>query len=146
MTKKPALDKKELSNFLGREFPQVFGNDTEIVIDHLGYGDVVTRLLTQDKHLRPGGTVSGPSLMMLVDSTAYISVLSMRGKVAMAVTSSLNINFLRKPPKGDVICEVRPLKPGRTLFIVEASLYSADDPDHKLLAHATITYALPLHE
>lgn len=139
----PAITKEELLNTLSEEFPQVFDKHKIFDIEHVGYGDVRFRLHTQEKHLRPGGTVSGPTMMMLADCTSYVSVLSVLGKVLLAVTTNLNINFLRKPPKGDLICEAQPLKVGKSLMVIETTLYGADDPDKKTVAHATMTYSIP---
>lgn len=143
MDNQPAIPKEELLSALSEEFPQVFGKNREVEIEHLGHGDVHARLKTQEKHLRPGGTVSGPAMMMLADCTSYISVLSVIGKVMLAVTTNLNINFLRKPPQKDIMCVARPLKTGKSLFVIEAMLYGADDPEKKPVAHATITYSIP---
>lgn len=139
----PALSREEMLDFLHVEFPQVFGNEPDVALEQLDHGLAVVRLLTQDRHLRPGGTVSGPAMMMLVDCTAYIAVLSVIGKVALAVTTNLNINFLRKPPLEDIVCAARPLKIGKSLVIVEAEITRAGDPAKTMLAHATLTYSIP---
>jgi len=141
--KQPAITKEDVLDYLSDHFPQVFGEDREIDIEYVGFGDVRVKLRTQEKHLRPGGTISGPTMMMLADCASYISVLSVVGKVMLAVTTNLNINFLRKPSKKDLICEARPLKIGKSLCVIEASLYAADDLEKKNLAHATLTYSIP---
>lgn len=143
MEKQAAITKEELLDYLSAEFPQVFDEHKIFDIEHVGYGDVRFRLLTQEKHIRPGGTISGPTMMMLADCTSYVSVLSVMGKVMLAVTTNLNINFLRKPPKSDLICEARPLKIGKSLLVIETTLYGAEDPDKKTVAHATMTYSIP---
>lgn len=139
----PALSRQDMLEFLAVEFPQVFGDAPEVALEYVGHGEAHIRLLTGDKHLRPGGTVSGPSMMMLVDCTAYVAVLSVIGKVALAVTTNLNINFLRKPPREDIVCVARPLKIGKSLIIMEAEIYRAGDPDKITVAHATLTYSIP---
>lgn len=99
------------------------------------------RLPFHEKMLRPGGTVSGPVMMALADTAMYVALLAMIGPVALAVTTSLNINFLRKPAPADVIARCRLLKLGKRLAVGEVTIYSegADDP----VAHATVTYSIP---
>jgi uncharacterized protein (TIGR00369 family) len=99
------------------------------------------RLLYHDRHLRPGGTISGPSLMTLADTAMYLAVLAMLGPVALAVTTNLNINFLRKPARADVIGQAKLLKLGKRLAVGEVTLYS--DGDAEPVAHATGTYSIP---
>ncbi len=99
------------------------------------------RLPFQERMLRPGGTVSGPTMMTLADTAMYVALLAMIGPVALAVTTSLNINFLRKPAPADVIARCRLLKLGKRLAVGEVTIYSegADEP----VAHATVTYSIP---
>ena len=144
LTNEPKINKQELTEYLRVEFPQVFDNPRDVEIETLGYGDVTLRLMVQDHHLRPGGTVSGPAMLTLVDCAAYVSVLSMVGRKALAVTTNLNINFLRKPPAAsDLLCDCRPLKLGKSLFVCDALVYGANDKDKTPLAHATLTYSIP---
>lgn len=119
-------------------FAQLMGLQLESIHDD----HVIMRACYNDDFLRPGGTVSGPVLMGLADASIYALVLSLIGPVELAVTTNLNINFLRKPPPGDVIARARPLKTGKRLAIVEASIYSALQPE-QLVAHATATYSIP---
>jgi len=111
------------------------------VTEHIGYGTARARLPFDDAHVRPGGTVSGPAMMALADFTMYALVLGMIGPVPLAVTTSLNINFLRKPGRSDVLAEARILKLGKRLAVGEVNLCSAgsDDP----VAHVTATYSIP---
>ena len=90
---------------------------------------------------RPGGTVSGPSVFTAADCAFYMACLAMLGRQGMMVTSNLNLNFLRRPPEGDLIADARILKLGRTLITGEITVYSdgMEDP----VAHATTTYAVP---
>jgi uncharacterized protein (TIGR00369 family) len=99
------------------------------------------RLPFHERMLRPGGTVSGPAMMTLADTAMYVALLAMIGPVALAVTTSLNINFLRKPAPGDVIARCRLLKLGKRLAVGEVTIYSeeSDEP----VAHATVTYSIP---
>ena len=99
------------------------------------------RLKYDARHLRPGGTISGPSMMSLADSAMYIAVLAMIGPVALAVTTNLNINFLRKPAQADIIAHARLLKLGKRLAVGEVTMFSEEDPEP--VAHATVTYSIP---
>ena len=90
---------------------------------------------------RPGGTVSGPTLMALADSAAWLAVLGQIGPVALAVTTSLHIDFLRKPALVDLVAEGRLLKLGRRLAVVDVGLRSAGGAD--LVAKAQVTYSIP---
>lgn len=96
----------------------------------------------KDTFLRPGGTIAGPVMMGLADAAVYALVLAHVGPVELAVTTSLNINFLRKPAPGDMLAIARPLKIGRRLAIGDVALYSAD-ADDVMVAHATATYSIP---
>jgi uncharacterized protein (TIGR00369 family) len=129
----------ELEEFMVREFPQAAR--TEVKIERLHPGAIRMRLPFHDDHLRPGGTISGPTLMGLADRATYLLILAMIGPVALAVTTSLNINFLKKPAARDLIADVRLLKLGKRLAIAEVNLHS--DGDDALVAHATVTYSIP---
>ncbi len=96
----------------------------------------------RDAFLRPGGTIAGPVMMGLADAAMYALVLANIGPVELAVTTSLNINFLRKPAPGDVIGRATRLKFGKRLAIGEISLFSETAPDD-IVAHATATYSIP---
>jgi uncharacterized protein (TIGR00369 family) len=107
----------------------------------LAEGRAKFRLPYRDDWLRPGGTISGPMLMGLADLAMYAVVLSSVGRVELAVTTNLNINFLRKPAAVDVIAEARMLKLGKRLAVGEVELFSEGDPD--MVAHVTATYSIP---
>src|ERR1700760_4603282 len=131
----------ELEAFLRVEFPQSFGSgDTRI---ENADGDTCRlRKRYSDQMLRPGGTISGPTLMALADCAMYVVVLSAIGRVALAVTTNLNINFLRKGlPGHDVLAEAKLLKLGKRLAVGEVTLLSASSPDP--VAHVTATYSIP---
>lgn len=115
--------------------------DGHIVIEGLGRRCARARLRVDTKHLRPGDTVSGPTLMALADATLYAAVLGEIGLVPLAVTTSLNINFLSRPTRRDVLCDVRLLKVDKRLAVGEASLCSEGNED--LVAHVTATYSIP---
>ncbi|MFN0084663.1 MAG: PaaI family thioesterase [Blastocatellia bacterium] len=135
----PKMSVEELEAFMAAQFPQMEG--LPFTIERIEEGRMRLRLPYHDRHLRPGGTISGPSLMTLADSGAYLLVLSMIGPVALAVTTSLNINFLRKPAPMDILADARMLKLGVRLAIIEVSLFS--EGDDNLVAHATVTYSIP---
>ncbi len=111
-------------------------------IDH---GKATMVLPFADNMLRPGGTVSGPSMMALADGAMYAVVLSMIGHVKLAVTTNFNINFLRKPLPGDLIAEGAIIKLGKRLAVIEVTLYSngGEDGPGEPVAHATGTYSIP---
>ncbi|HVI51422.1 MAG TPA: PaaI family thioesterase [Candidatus Sulfotelmatobacter sp.] len=105
-------------------------------------GSALLRMHFNPGLMRPGGTVAGPALMALADVTLYAVVLGLIGKVELAVTTNLNINFMRKPGPADVMCAGRILKIGKRLAVAECGLYSVDDPED-LVAHVTGTYSIP---
>lgn len=139
--KKPVMTAAELEEFLTREFPQAFHPDSGLSIDTVEHGRAVVRLAFDDRHIRPGGTISGPTMMMLADFALYLAVLSAIGPVALAVTINFNINFLRRPEQRDLVADASMLKLGKRLAVMEVTLYSAgsDDP----VAHVTSTYSIP---
>ena len=141
MKKKAKMSVAELESFLQLEFPQAFAND-DISIES---ADGTTSLLRQrysERMLRPGGTVSGPTLMALADFAMYVVLLSAIGPVGLAVTTNLNINFLRKGQPGqDVVAAAKLLKLGKRLAVGEVILLSGTSPDP--IAHVTSTYSIP---
>lgn len=131
----------ELERFLHDEFPQVFkGGDFSIES-----ADGTTCRLRQhysDRMLRPGGTISGPTLMALADCAMYVVLLSAIGPIGLAVTTNLNINFLRRGlPGQDLLAAARLLKLGKRLAVGEVNLLSGTSPDP--IAHVTSTYSIP---
>ncbi|MDX1505189.1 MAG: PaaI family thioesterase [Spongiibacter sp.] len=131
------IDKQELADFFAREFPQA-----DIELEHLGKLSATLRKRIGHSDLRPGGTVSGPTLMALADAALYAAILGEIGLVALAVTTNLNINFLRKPSANrDILAECRLIKLGKTLAVGEVSLYSEGNPDP--VAHVVGTYSIP---
>ncbi|MEM7424429.1 MAG: PaaI family thioesterase [Pseudomonadota bacterium] len=120
-------------------FPQQRGN---FRLDHLGPMTATMSQTPRYEHLRPGGTVSGPTMFTIADCAFYAAVLGMIGREALTVTTNMNINFLRKPGAGaDLICTARILKLGRTLAMGDCTVWS--DGKHAPVAHATATYAIP---
>lgn len=110
-------------------------------IEALHEREIVLRMPFRPAYVRPGGTVSGPALMTLADTAGYFLVLAMQGPIALAVTSSLQINFLAKPAKADVIAHARMLRLGARLAVIAVEMRSEHHDD--LVAHATVTYAIP---
>ncbi len=110
-------------------------------VESVDHGRVVARMPFKRDLIRPGGTVSGPALMGLADFVMYVVVLSQIGRVELAVTTNLNINFLRKPGEADVIAKGQSLKLGKRLAVIEVTLYSEGDPEP--VAHVTGTYSIP---
>ena len=131
----------ELDKFLRHEFPQVFrGGDVQI--ESADGASCLLRQCYSDQMLRPGGTVSGPTLMALADLAMYVVLLSAIGPIGLAVTTNLNINFLRKGAPGqDVLAAARLLKLGKRLAVGEVNLLSGASPEP--IAHVTSTYSIP---
>lgn len=129
----------DLRAFLARDFTQVADDFefVEVVETH-----VTMALSASEKHLRPGGTVSGPSMFALADVCAYFCILSHLGPVALAVTTNCSIDFMRKPAPGRLICRMELLKLGRSLAVTEGRLFSESQPD-KPVARASLTYSIP---
>jgi uncharacterized protein (TIGR00369 family) len=131
----------ELEEFLRVEFPQSFGSG-DTTIDSADGTTCLLRQRYSERMLRPGGTVSGPTLMALADCAMYVVLLSAIGPIGLAVTTNLNINFLRKGQPGqDVLAAARLLKLGKRLAVGEVNLLSGTSPDP--IAHVTSTYSIP---
>ena len=138
---KPVMTVADLEAFLAREFPQAFHPGSGLSIETVEHGRARVRLAYSEKFIRPGGTVSGPTMMMLADFALYLAVLSAIGPVPLAVTINFNINFLRRPEQRDLIADARILKLGKRLAVMDVSLYSEGlDPP---VAHVTSTYSIP---
>ncbi len=136
---KPKMTIAELQDFVAREFPQL-GND--FVIEDLSETGARVRLQVAERHLRPGGTVSGPSMFALADVGMYLAILAQIGPVALAVTTNCSIDFMRKPAAdADLICETRLLKLGRVLAVGDALITS--DGQAGVVARASLTYSIP---
>jgi uncharacterized protein (TIGR00369 family) len=135
------MNRAELEAFLRREFPQMF-RVAIVTIEHADGRGCRLRQAFDDNMVRPGGTVSGPTLMALADFAMYVVLLSAIGPVGLAVTTNLNINFLSKAPAGhDILAEAKLLKLGKRLAVGEVALQSAASDD--LVAHVISTYSIP---
>ena len=131
----------QIGELLAREFSQMAGTDSPNTIEAAWHGGCRVRRRFSERSLRPGGTVSGPTMMALTDFAMYVAILASVGPVPLAVTTNLNINFLRKPAQRDLIAEVRLIKLGKRLAVGEVEIYS--DGEEEMVAHATATYSIP---
>ena len=132
-----ATTKEEIAAFIANEFPQ-----TKCAVLEVGNGGATVAHEIGPAELRPGGTVSGPVLMATADVALYVAILGEIGIVPLTVTTSLNINFLRKPQaRARVIGVCKLIKLGRSLAVGEVSLYS--EGSSEVVAHAVGTYSIP---
>lgn len=136
-----AMDLSDTLAFLDREFPQMNAGGRAYRLEAVGPLSARMRFVPDERFLRPGGTVSGPAMMALADYVLYAAILANVGPVALAVTTSLTFNFLRKPGTGPLLAECRLLKLGRRLAVGEIGIASEGSSD--LVCHATGTYAIP---
>jgi uncharacterized protein (TIGR00369 family) len=137
----PAMTVEQLTRALSTEFPQLFKRDGVLSIEGVQYGGARVRQRYESSALRPGGTISGAVIMTLADFAMYVALLASIGWVPLAVTTNLNINFLRKPGQRDLLAEVRLIKLGKRLAVGDISIRS--DGEEALVAHATATYSIP---
>ena len=135
----PVMSVDELNAFLAEVFPQLNGEHPDYSVVSIGPGEVTVRLDATHKHLRPGNTVSGPALFTLADIGGYACVLSHVGGEALAVTTNLNINFMRKAEAGVIDGHCRILKLGKALMVFDIDIVA----DGHTVAHATGTYSIP---
>ena len=139
MTSEPKLTKEQVQEFLTREFPQVADDFT---VDEVGPMTARLRMEPGQRHLRPGETISGPTLFTLADCAVYLALVAMVGPEALAVTTNASIDFMRKPEAGrDLIGDVTLLKLGRGLVVGDVHIRS--DGSDALVARATMTYSRP---
>lgn len=139
MAKPILMDRAALNDFVTRDFGQVAADFTVDAVTDQG---IRLRLQVAERHLRPGGTVSGPTMFALADVAVYLAILSRIGPVALAVTTGCSIDFMRKPAAGrGLYCDVRLLKLGRVLAVADALIFSdgVEDP----VARANMTYSIP---
>lgn len=133
------MSAQELMEFAEQVFPQVKG---DFIVEEVRDMAVRIRMPVTEKHLRPGGTVSGPSMFALADCAVYFAVLAMIGPKALAVTTNCSLDFMRKPEAGrDLIAECRLLKLGRVLAVGDVLIYS--DGKEAPVARSTMTYSIP---
>tara|TARA_Y100000991_G_scaffold47623_1_gene33986 strand:+ start:500 stop:916 length:417 start_codon:yes stop_codon:yes gene_type:complete len=132
------MTKEELNDFLEKEFPQVNKNFEILKVSNKNFSMLMH---ISSEHLRPGATVSGPTMFLLADVTFYLATLSVIGPKSLTVTTNCSINFLRKPNEKNLISEARILKLGKTLSVGDVLIYSEDIDEP--VAHASMTYSIP---
>ena len=135
----PKITVDQFNALMAEEMP--WAVEDGMAVETIGVDNATMRLVFNEGMLRPGGTVSGPTMMALADATMYAVVLGAIGIVKLAVTTSFNINFLYRPSPADLMAEGRLLKVGKRLAVVEVTLHS--DGHDEPVAHATGTYSIP---
>lgn len=133
------MDRAALMDFIQVAFPQVAD---DFVVENVSDMEITVRQVVTEKHLRPGGTVSGPTMFALADVSVYLGILAMIGPKALAVTTNCSLDFMRKPAANtDLIAQCRLLKLGRVLAVGDVLIYSegVDAP----VARASMTYSIP---
>ena len=138
---KPVLNAAEVNALLAEAYPQLNRDHPSYQAVDVFPGGCMVRLDADERHLRPGGTVSGPSLFTLADIGGYVCVLSHAGPDALSVTTSLTINFVRKAEAGPIDGHCRILKLGKSLMVFDIDIVAG--PDRQTVAHATGTYSIP---
>jgi uncharacterized protein (TIGR00369 family) len=136
-----AMTADDIESYLEREFPQIHLGGKTFHVEEVGPMMARMRMDYHERHLRPGGTISGPSMMTLGDLALFVAILAQCGPVSLAVTTNLAFNFLRRPGPAPVIAECRLFRVGRKLAVGEVSMWSKGDAE--FVCHATGTYALP---
>ncbi len=137
----PVMTRAEVEAFLERDFPQIHHGGRSYHVEAVGPLSARLRLAYHERHIRPGGTLSGPAMMALADLALYVAILANIGPVGLAVTTNLAFNFLRKPGPRDLIAECRLMKLGKRLAMGEVAMRS--DGDDEIVCHATGTYSIP---
>ncbi|HEY9021590.1 MAG: PaaI family thioesterase [Paracoccaceae bacterium] len=133
------MTREDLEQFIKEVFPQVAADFT---VEDVAPMEITMRLNVGERHLRPGGTVSGPSMFGLADVAIYLAIMAMIGPKALAVTTNASFDFMRKPAAGvDLIAKCRLLKLGRVLAVGDVLLYSEGMAEP--VARASMTYSIP---
>lgn len=133
------MDLEDLRVFMAEHFPQVAD---DFAVEAVAPMEITVRMHVSERNLRPGGTVSGPSMFSLADVSVYLAILAMIGPQALAVTTNCSIDFMRKPASGaDLIGRARLLKLGRALAVGDVLIYS--DGSDQPVARAGLTYSIP---
>jgi uncharacterized protein (TIGR00369 family) len=132
----------DVTRLIDKVFPHVHEGSGRLIIEHVGENVATLRMLADPSMIRPGGTVSGPSMFKLADLAVYAAVLARLGEDGIeAVTTNMTMNFLKRPAPGDIVAQVRMLKFGRRLAVADVTMTSEGSAE--IIAHATGTYALP---
>jgi acyl-coenzyme A thioesterase PaaI-like protein len=140
MPTRPVMTVEELQHLLDNAFP---GNRVPYVIEQITDSSVRMVLRVGETDGRPGGTVSGPTLMALADCAAWMVIIGQIGPVTLSVTTSFHIDFLRKPELVDIVAVGGLLKLGSRLAVAEVAMYSVGNED--IVAKAQVTYSIPPH-
>jgi len=135
---KQRLNAGQITEFLNEVFP---GAMDRFVIEDVSPMRARVRMKYSDYQLRPGGTISGPSLMTLADTGLWVALLAIIGREPLSVTSHLDIDFLRKPAPADVVALTVLHKVGKRLAVGDVLMYS--DGEDVPCARASVTYAIP---
>jgi uncharacterized protein (TIGR00369 family) len=135
------MSAEEVAELLAQEFSQAFHPQSGLSIEAVWSGGCRVRQAYRGDFLRPGGTISGPTMMALADFAFYVALLATIGPQPLAVTTNLTINFLRKPGQRDLVATVDMLKLGQRLAVMEAEIFS--DGVDGAVAHVTSTYSIP---
>ncbi|MEL6505372.1 MAG: PaaI family thioesterase [Pseudomonadota bacterium] len=137
----PVLTAEELNAYIAEVYPQIMEQYPGYNVDLVAPNHVIVRMETDETHLRAGNTISGPTLFALADMGGYACVLSHIGRQALAVTTNLNINFMRKAEAGTLVADNRILKLGKRLMVFDTTITANGNAE--IIAHATGTYAIP---
>jgi uncharacterized protein (TIGR00369 family) len=132
-----------LRAYLVEVFPEVWAHG-DFHVEDVGPMSATLRLAHHPKHLRPGGTISGPTMFALSDLALYVAILHEIGPVELAVTTNMSINFLRKPAAAGLIGKATLIKLGKRLAVGEVALFSQGEAD--MVAHAVGTYSIPVSD
>lgn len=135
------MSASEIETYLEEVFPQIHHGGRTYAVEEVGPLYARMRCAYHERHLRPGGTISGPTMMALADLALYVAILAQIGPVGLAVTTNLSFNFLRKPGQAALIAECRLIKLGKRLAVGEVSLFS--EGESEMVCHATGTYSIP---
>jgi uncharacterized protein (TIGR00369 family) len=142
------LDAAGVSAFIASVWPQAAARYGPSGLVHLDASSARMRMLTSDTELRPGGTVSGPTMMQLADSVTYALVLGLLGDAALAVTTHLSIDFVRRPEPGELVADAQLKKLGRSLIVMSVDIFSvapgAEPIPSRPVAVASVTYSRSL--
>jgi uncharacterized protein (TIGR00369 family) len=141
MVNAPAVSADELTRRLIAEFPQVWSSMSGLSIEEVWSGGCRLRQAFREHSLRPGATISGATIMALGDYAVYVAVLATIGWEPLAVTTSLNVNFLRKPGRNDLLADCDLIKVGKRLVVGEVMIREAGEEEP--IAHLTSTYSVP---
>ena len=140
MAERPVMTREAIASFLENEFRDL-GTEGQFIVEDVGDMTARTRLVFNRRHLRSGGTMSGPAVFALADVGIYIALLAQIGPVAMALTTTMTINYLSRPPAGDLVADCRILKLGRRLATGEARIHAPGSDE--LLSFAVGSYSMP---